>query len=154
MRTAIILALMLVAPVLLADHHHIASDETVNFEAIKTFLIREGSATTTRPELNNKLIIKKVENAIRAQLLQKGLTEDPNRADAVVSFRVGQDRRNGPRTIFDKGTLLIDITKRDTNNTIWQGTYTHEESNPAKVAEQLGNRVQKLFSEFPPKKKK
>jgi hypothetical protein len=154
-RTTILIAALLVsAPLLLADSHYIVADDKVDFGKIKTFAILQGRANTTRPELNNKLILKKVEDAIRAQLLAKGLTDGQNRADVVLSYTVGQDRRSGPRTIFDKGSLLIEIKTRDTNTLVWQGVYTHEESNPAKVAEKLESRVQKLLSEYPPKKKK
>jgi hypothetical protein len=152
--TILVAALIAGAPLFLADSHHVIADDKIDFASIKTFAIGEGSATTTRPELNNKLILKKVGDAIRAQLLAKGLTEGQNRADVVLSYTVGQDRRSGPRTVFDKGSLLIQIKTRDTNSLVWQGVYTHEEDNPAKVAEKLADRVQKLFSEYPPKKKK
>jgi len=63
---------MFLAPLLLADHHHVVADDKIDFSGLKTFSIREGHATTTRPELNNKLIFKKIADAIRAQLSAKG----------------------------------------------------------------------------------
>src|SRR5215510_10778993 len=75
-RTALALViLMFVVPLLFADYHHVVSDNKTDFSTLKTFSIREGRATTTRPELNNRLIFKKVEDAIRVQLSTKGLTE-------------------------------------------------------------------------------
>ena len=155
MRTVIALAaLMLVAPLILGDHHRVVTDDKMDFSALKTFSIREGRATTTRPELNNKLIFKKIEDAIRAQLSAKGMAEAQNRPDVVVGFSVGEDKPHGPSVIFDHGTLVIEMTKRDGNNLIWQGVYTDDKSTPAKLAEKLPNDVQKLLSEYPPKKKK
>ena len=145
---------MLLAPLLLADHHHVVTDDKANFSALKTFSIREGRAKTTRPELNNKLIFRKIEDAIRAQLSAKGMTEKQSQPDVVVGFSVGEDRPHGPSVIFDQGTLVIDITARDGNSMIWQGVYTDEKSTPAKLAEKLPRDVQKLLAEYPPKKKK
>jgi Domain of unknown function (DUF4136) len=144
---------MLVAPLLLADHHHVVSDGNVDFSTLKTFSILEGRATTTRPELNNRLIFKKVEDAIRMQLSAKGLTEAQSQSDVVVGFRVGEDRPHGPSVTFDRGTLVIDMTTRAGSSMIWQGVYTDDNTTPAKVAEKLPRYVQKLLSEYPPKKK-
>lgn len=145
---------MCLAPLLLADHRHVISDDKVDFAVLRTFSIREGAAKTTRPELNNTLIFKKTEDAIRAQLSAKGLTESPNRPDVIVSFTIGDDRPNGPSVIFDQGTLVIAMTARESNSMVWQGVYTDDRSTPAKVAEKLPGMVQKLLSEYPPKKKK
>jgi hypothetical protein len=145
---------MLLAPLLLADRRHVVSDDKVDFAGLKTFSVREGRAKTTRPELNNKLILKKTEDAIRAQLLRKGLTELQDRSDVMVSFTIGDDRPNGPSVIFDQGTLVIDMTARAGNSMIWQGVYTDDSSTPARVAAKLSGMVQRLLSEYPPKKKK
>jgi hypothetical protein len=144
---------MFLAPLLLADHQHVVIDDKADFSTVRTFSIREGRATTTRPELNNKLIFKKIEDAIRAQLSAKGLTEAQNRPDVMVSFSVGEDRPNGPSVIFDRGTLVIEMM-RDGNSLIWHGVFTDDSSTPAKHAEKLPRDVQKLLAEYPPKKKK
>jgi len=155
MKTATLLAMgMLFAPLLLADRRHVVADDKVDFAAIKTFSIRQGSAKTTRPELNNKLIFKKVEDAIREQLSGKGLTEAQNRPDVVVGFSVGEDRPHGPSVTCDHGTLVIDMTSRDSNSLIWQGVYTDENSTPAKLAEKFPREAQRLLSQYPLKKKK
>jgi len=147
-------AVVLCAPVLLTDRQHVVADDKVDFSALKSFAIREGRATTTRPELSNKLIFQNIANAIRRQLSAKGLTESPDRPDVVVGFTIGNDRPNGPSVTFDQGTLVIDITTRAGNNTIWHGVYTDDKSSPAKVAEKLPRGVEKLLAEYPPKKKK
>jgi hypothetical protein len=148
-----LVTVMLLAPSLLADHRYVVSDDKVDFSGLKTFSIREGGAKTTRPELNNKLIFKKIEDAIRAQLSAKGLTESQTRPDVMVNFTIGEDRPNGPSVIFDQGTLVIDMTARETNGLIWRGVYTDDKSTPAKLADKLPGKVKDLLSEYPPKKK-
>jgi len=148
-----LVTLMLIAPLLLADHQHVVFDEKADFSTLKTFAIREGRATTTRPELNNRLMFKKTEDAIRAHLVSKGFTESGNRPDVTVGFSIGADRPNGPSVIFDQGTLLIEMTKLDNKSLVWQGVYTDESSNPARFAEKVPGNVKKMLSKFPPKKK-
>src|SRR4051812_2947248 len=107
---------MCLAPVLLADHRHVVADDKVDFAGIKTFSLRAGGARTTKPELNNKLILKKVEDAIRVELSAKGLKESEDRPDVIVGFTVGEDRPNGPSVIFDQGTLVIQVTARESSH--------------------------------------
>src|SRR5438552_3221447 len=97
--------LMCLVPALLADHRHVISDEKADFAGLRTFAIRDGGAKTNRPELNNALIFKKIEEAIRGQLSAKGLKESAASPDVLVGFTVGEDRPNGPSVIFDQGTL-------------------------------------------------
>lgn len=155
MRLALVLATsVLMTPVLLADHRHVVSDDKADFASLRTFAIREGRATTTRPELNNRLIFKKVADAIRAELLAKGLKESADVPDVFVGFSIGEDRPNGPSVIFNQGTLLIDVTTRESPKLVWQGVYTDDKGSPAKVADKLTSSVEKLLSAYPPKKRK
>src|SRR5262245_20495020 len=148
-------AALLLTPVLLAEPQSVVSDRTADFASLRTFAIQDGRATTRRPELNNKLLFDKVEDAIRTQLLSKGLTETDDRPDLSIAFTVGEDRPNGPSVTFNQGTLVIDITARETNKQVWQGVYREgRTSSPAKVAEKLPGNVKKLLSDYPPKKKK
>ena len=151
---AAVLIVLLVAPALLADRRKIIIDDKVDFSRIKTFLIRDGRATTIRPELDNRLFLANISDAIRRQLSAKGLTESPDRPDVTVSFTIGQDRPNGPSVIFDHGTLVIEMTARDTAASIWHGVYTDETGTPARVADKMPGKVHTLLSEFPPKKTK
>jgi len=145
---------LLCTPVLLADRQHVVADDKMDFSALKSFSISEGRATTTRPELSNTLIFQHIADAIRKQLAGKGLTETPDRSDVIVGFTIGQDRPNGPSTTFDQGTLMIDITTRAGNTLIWHGVYTDDKSTPAKVADKLSCRVQKLLPAYPPTQKR
>lgn len=155
MRPAVGLVIaVLLAPPLAADRRHVISDDTVDCSALKTFSMGEGAAKTTRPELSNKLFLKKIGDAIRAQLSAKGLTESPDRPDMMVSFTIGQDRPNGPSVIFNQGTLVIEMTAREGHSPIWQGVYTDDTRTPAKVADKLPGKVKDLLAEYPPKRKK
>jgi hypothetical protein len=151
--TALIASLVL-TPMLLANRQHVISDQQTDFSQLRTFAIREGRATTRRPELNNPLLFGKVEAAIRAQLVSKGMKEALDRPDMFVAFTVGEDRPNGPSVTFNQGTLQIEMTAADTNHLVWQVVYRDEKSSPAKVAEKLPGHVKKLLSDYPPKQKK
>lgn len=151
--TAFAVAVMLATP-LLAEQRHVVSAAEADFASVKTFSLQEGRATTKRPELNNPLIFQKVGDAIRKALVSKGLTESATQSDVTIGFVVGEDRPNGPSVIFNRGTLVIDVTARDGNTMIWQGVYTDNGTNPAKIADKLPGYVQKLLSMYPPKKKK
>jgi hypothetical protein len=151
---AMVLAgLLLVATPLVADYRHVIADDRTDFSSVKTFLLRAGRATTTRPELNNALVLKKVQDAIRAQLVAKGLKETADDADVTLDFTVGEDRPNGPSVTFDRGVLVVRMTRRESNDLIWQGVYTDDKSDPAALAGKIPGHVRKLLSEYPPKKK-
>ena len=148
------LALLLVASAtLLADRQHVVVDDRVDFTGLRTFEIREGRATTTRSELNNALILKSVEDAIRTHLVSKGLKESTAGSDVVVAFSVGQDRPNGPSVTFDEGVIVVQFMKRDTAALVWHGTYRDQKSSPARLAERLPSLVRKLLAAYPPKRK-
>jgi hypothetical protein len=152
--TMALAALMLLAPLLIADDRHVVFDEKIDFSSLKTFAIREGRSTTKTPELNNKLILKNIENAVRSDLVSKGMVETQSRPDIWINFTLGQDRRAGPSTVFDQGVLVIDFMAGDTNDPVWHGVYSDPNSSPAKLATKLPGNVKKLLSPYPPKKKK
>lgn len=145
---------LLFAPVLLAESRQIILDDKADFSRIKTFVLREGRATTTRPELSNRLFMTNIADAIRRELSARGLIESPDRPDVTVRFTIGQDRPNGPAVVFERGTLAIDIAARETAASIWHGVYTEERAVPAKVADKMPGQVHALLSKFPPKNTK
>jgi hypothetical protein len=151
----VLVALILIAPLCIADHRHVIADDKTDFSRIKTFTFLEGRATTMRPELNNRLIFKKVEEAIRTQLSAKGLNEKPDQPDIVIGFAIGSDKPLGPSVTFNQGMLTIEFTQRVEGKLIWQGVLTEDEgSTPAKVAERLPSSVKKRLAAYPPMKKK
>ena len=146
-------AMMLAVVPLAADRQHVVFDDKVDFGSLRTFAMLQGRATTTRPEINNQLVLKTAEFAIRSHFLSKGLQEVPTSPDVVVSFSLGQDRPNGPSVVFDEGVIVVAVTKRDSDTLIWHGTYRDEASSPAKLAELLPAHLKKLLARYPPKKK-
>jgi hypothetical protein len=163
MRLAVPFAIfLLAAPVLVADEHHVVSDEKTDFSTFKTFTIHEGKTASRKPEINNKLTLKSVEDAIRSGLLSKGLKESQDRPDLVVTFSldeqgqrgvIGRGLRNTRVIRTSEGTLVLLITHRATNNLVWQGVYLDDEGTAAKLAKKLPNDARKLLKEYPPKKK-
>jgi hypothetical protein len=164
MRNAAVLAvLLLLAPGLIADSRHIEADDKTDFSAFKTFVVREGRATSRKAEINNKLLLKRIEDAIRTGLSSKGLKESQDNPDLVVTFSlseegqrgvVGRGIRNVRVVNTSEGLLVIDMTKRDTNSLVWHGIYTDQEGDAAKLAKKLPDDAKKLMSEYPPKKRK
>ena len=53
-----------------------------------TFAIRPGRIDSRKPELNNRLFLQKVDEAIRAALVARRLKEIADRPDVFVAFSV------------------------------------------------------------------
>ena len=151
---AALAATLVLVGAIASAQQHIILDIEADFASFKTFSIEQGRAKTKRPEIDNDLIFRKVEDAIRKALVAKGLRESATQSDLTIGFVLGEDRPNGPSVIFNRGTLVIDLTARDGDRMVWQGVYTDTTNNPAKVAERLPGYVEKLLSAYPPKKKK
>ena len=49
---------------------------------------------------------------------------------------------------------MIDLRDGGSRSLVWRGVYRDDESTAAKISEKLPEDVKKLFSEYPPKKKK
>jgi hypothetical protein len=54
--------------------------------------------------------------------------------------------------LFVKGTVTVDLVRRDPKLLVWQGIYHDDESNGSKLAQRLPLDVKKLLSKYPPKK--
>ena len=150
------IGLMLSAVLLFADEHTVDFDRHTDFSMMKTFALREGKVDSPRPELNNTLMLKKIADAIRAELALKGLKETVNNPDIIVDYSVsGEDfteSRGGPIS-SSEGTLIVDLTKRDSRALVWRGVYRDSERNSTKLAQKLPGDVKKFLSEYPPKQK-
>jgi hypothetical protein len=163
-----------------SDSQNINFDDKTDFSKIKTFRVREGMATTEKPEINNTLFLKNLGIAIREELLKKGLKETADKPDILVDYRVdgtefsvvreGQPetrvpdvpgirggmviRGMGPQPVrYSEGMLAIDVTLRESNLLVWQGIYRDQESKGSKLAQKLPADAKKLLSKYPPKKK-
>src|SRR5262249_1490769 len=87
------LTFFLIAPVLIADDRNVDYDPQADFSKYKTFMFREGEILTKAPDLNSPLVRKKIDAAIRAQLVAKGLREVESQGDLVVTYRLGAAQR-------------------------------------------------------------
>ena len=166
---ALALTFLLLSMPLVADEKDTDFDHATDFGKFKTFMIRQGQIAAKAPELNSPLVRKKIEDSIRSQLLAKGLREVQSRPDLAVNYRFGSaDRRQKEgfpvgrwgrvRRVetfrFTEGTLVVNLMDTEGRDLVWQGIYRDDESSPAKVSNRLPDDIKKLFSDFPPKKKK
>ena len=139
-----------------ADDHNVQFDKYSDFSMLKTFALNEGKISSPKPELNNSLIVQNVGDAIRTQLLQKGLkeTETSNYADITVDYRISSidyaAQRGGPPS-YSEGTLVVDIMNRKLGILVWRGVYRDDERNVFKLIRKLPEDVRRLFSEYPPR---
>ncbi len=174
-----IVALLLVASGnsrLSASGHSIDFDHQTDFSVFKTFLLHDGSVDTPRPELNNPLFLKMMADAIRDELVAKGMKEVGDRPDVIVDTRVtvadvstaegrrgmfippGQRARGmyvpaeGPTPVrYVHGTLVIDLTTPGNNLLVWRGTFQDDVSNGSTLARELPGDVKTLTSDYPPR---
>jgi Domain of unknown function (DUF4136) len=170
MKVAVLAALTLffISLPLRADQKDTDFDPHTDFLKFKTFTLRQAQIDAKTPELNSPLVRKKIEDALRAQLTAKGLTEVQNRPDLVVNFRFGAANRRQVESFpagrwgrarrietfrFTEGTLVVNLMDTEGRELVWRGIYRDDESNPGKISNKLPDDVKKLFSDFPPKKK-
>jgi hypothetical protein len=152
-------------PLAAADDHSVDFDPKADFSKFKTFTIPKGKINAKDPELNTDLVEQRIEEAIRQQLLAKGLTE-AKPADLQVHFRLGAANKTqitaypagwygmGTRRVvshYKEGTLVIDLTDRLAKAMVWHGIYRDDESKASKIRDKLPDHVKKLFEKYPPK---
>jgi hypothetical protein len=147
---------ILAAVLLFADDRTVDFDRHLDFSTLKTFALREGKVDSPSPELNNSLLSKRIGDAIRSELIAKGLKETVNNPDVIVDYSISgenfSEQRGGPIS-SSEGTLVIDLTKRDSRALVWRSVYRDSERNSAKLAQKLPGDVKKSFSDYPPKQK-
>src|SRR6185369_12289500 len=124
----LLVAAFLFAPLPVPDYSTAYFDPNIDFSQFKTFALGQARLRSPKPELNNDIIKKKVQDAIRAELIKRGLQEaQVQAADLVVSFgfgsfdkrevesfpvgRWGRGRAYSANSISE-GTLVVDILKR------------------------------------------
>jgi hypothetical protein len=172
--------LLLCSAAFAADSRSVDYDNSVDFAALKTFAIREGKVHSQKPELNNRLFVQAIQDTIRTALTARGLTEVADRPDVFLDFSlagtdysvIGGQRSTrtpdgpggqrgtvipgtGPQPmLFTEGTLVIDMTKRESGALIWRGTYRDEERSGPALARKLPEDAKQLLADYPPKKRK
>ena len=85
MRSAVLLVTFVLccSMVFAEDESNVNFDITFDFSKVTTFAIRPGRIDSQKPELNNRLFLQKVDEAIRAALVAKRLKE---RSRTVPTF--------------------------------------------------------------------
>jgi len=165
-----VMAVILALSVAQADQRTIDSDPAADFSAFKTFRMREGAITARSPDLSGQLTRKKIEEGIRAALATKGgMQEVQTQPDLVVQWRFGTATKREVETWavgrwgrgravsvndFTEGTLVVDLYERTGRDLVWRGIYRDDEKNPAKISAHIASDINKLFKDFPPKKKR
>ena len=162
------LLVALAATAALAQKVHLEFDEAVDFTQYRTYAIRNGRIRAKHPSLDNSLVERKIENAIKAQIAAKGMQEAPDRPDVVITYVLGAaDKRDvdvvpagwyGRRrrrvvTHYTQGTLVIDLRDAQKRELIWRATCTDTAGDPNKISEHIDKDVKKAFEKYPPKKK-
>jgi hypothetical protein len=181
--TALLTTLPLTPVLVHADDHNVDFDKSTDFSKLKTFTIRPGKIDSSRQELNNSIVLKKITETIRTELLSKGLMEVSAQPDVIVEFTAsGVDYNIGPGGIanpinasrgdpggrggrgpagagergpvdFSVGTLVLDVNATQPSRLIWRGVYHDNEKNSSKLGEKFPEDAKKLLSEYPGKRK-
>jgi hypothetical protein len=166
--TAVALALIFVSTGIWADERTVDADPDADFSALHTFRLGQRQLLAKSPELSGQLIRKKIDAGVRATLQSHNLQEAGGRSDVVVTWRFGAANKReveswpagrwGGRAwsvnTFTEGTLVVDIYRLPGRDLVWRGIYRDDERNPSKISARLADNINKLFKDYPPKKKK
>jgi len=142
------------------DELSISVDPKANFTLFKTFAFRDRKIESDRPELDNRLFVKKLESSVRTGLLAKGLTEAGSGPDLLVDLLlVGEDinttargmmRGMGPQPVrLTAGTLIIDMKRPGDRDPVWRGVYRDDEQTGSKLVQKLPDDAKKLIEKYP-----
>jgi hypothetical protein len=111
------------APVVLLVPHPLPDDRTADFDPqldfsqFKTFAPGQSRLRSPKPELNNGIIRKKTQDALRRELTRRGLVEE-----------------------------AIQGMKRQGRELVWRGIYHDDEGNASKISSNLPRNVEKYSS--------
>ena len=159
---------VLVPGLLSAQKVTVEFDQAMEFASLKTFNLQGGQIHSKNPSLNNDIVRKNLETAIRKKLTERGLTESASGADVNVSFSLGSANRTeverypagwrgwGTRRVayhYTEGTLAIDMRDPRRHELVWRAVAVSDERDPNKIQGKLDSMVKKSFDKYPPKKK-
>ena len=140
-------------------------DQAMEFGSLRTFTLQNGQVHSKNPSLNNDIVRKNLETAIRKKLTEKGLTEAASQPDLTVSWDLGSANRTqverypaGWRTRrvavrYTEGTLTIDMRDPRRHELIWRAVAVEDDRDPSKIQARLDAMVKKSFDKYPPKAK-
>lgn len=158
---ALIVLVLLPSPLVLSDIS-VDWDRKVAFPGRVTFSMAEGTP------LSNPLASLRIEQALSAMLVEKGLREDPAPDLLVIvhasvepsrSLNLGAYQQNDGiwetevHTIqsIDAGTLLVDLLEASTHRLIWRGMATDTvTNNPSRNQKPVPKALRRMFRKFPP----
>src|SRR5580704_17933678 len=93
---------LLCLPAVFADDRNVDFDPTANFTLFRTFSLGRSVIKSNMPELNDTLVKKKIDEAIRMERIRKGLTEKPlaenPKSDLLVIYSMSSANRRVLRT--------------------------------------------------------
>jgi len=144
-------------------------DHSVNFEKYQTFAWKTYKSGSI---VNNSIVASRLENAVNAQLLKKGMREDDRNPDVYIVAHLGAKnvsdleympaygwrhwRWMGPDVLVNRyveGITVIDVVDARTNQLVWRAIETDTGSNVIDV--QSEKKVDKMaadaFKHFPPR---
>src|SRR5262245_31254960 len=123
-----LVALLLLSPSPVPDDRTVDFDPQIDFAQFKTFALGQAQLRSPKPELNSDITRKKIQDALRAALTKRGLTEDAiQSSDVVVAFRFGSIDKREIESVpvgrwgrgravtsnaFSEGMLVVDVMKR------------------------------------------
>jgi len=138
-----------------------------DFSTFKTYCWVKPVRPTPNPLMDQRIIA-----AIDAQLSAKGLQKLESGGDLLVTYSAGIRRETSAvatgmggwrmgggmarvdPVVENKGTLVVDLSSGQNKNLIWRGVAADTLSdNPDKNTKKIDKAVDKLFKNYPPKKK-
>jgi len=150
-------------------------DKTADFAKFKTYSLKEGT------KVGDPLIDRRIVAAIETELAAKGFTKSDAKPDVAVVYHVAFDKQKDI-TAYNTGgyggygyrwgggwgttdvrvneilvgTLVIDMADTSKQEMVWRGMGVKEvntQANPEKRDKSITSAVQKIFKNYPPKKK-
>ena len=103
--SCVLAAVVLLVPHPLPDDRTVDFDPQLDFSQFKTFALGQSRLRSPKPELNNDIIRKKIQDALRGELTRRGLMEEAIQSSDLVLVVTTNS--------YSKGTLVVDVIKRD-----------------------------------------
>lgn len=160
------IAVLIAAPVAFAQKIHTEFDPTADFTRFKTFAIRQAQSRVKKNPLETDAVKSRIETELRSRLASKGLKENTDKPDLVVSYRLGsRGHRQAAPTGTWKGshdvsqkvtdeTLVIEIRDAWRKEQVWRAVCVDSAADADKMDARLKADIDKAMKEYPPKKKK
>ena len=150
-------------------------DKTADFAKYKTYSLKDGT------KVGDPLIDRRIVAAIETELAAKGFTKSDAKPDVAVVYHVAFDKQKDI-TAYNTGgyggygyrwgggwgttdvrvneilvgTLVIDMADTSKQEMVWRGMGVKEvntQASPEKRDKSITSAVQKIFKNYPPKKK-